>query len=497
MVMHTTGRPRLYSKVVKWRQLTAMLASTLLGACSILGSVEGDYSLATGGGGGGRDVGGGRPWAISVNAGIEAHVTDMISRNSNVYAVGWYRGNPLRIADAEARTESSDDASDAFVVHFAPDGSVEKLAVFGSNGPDQLHGIDMLSNGDFIVVGETCAEKTFLETGDECEQATERYATAVHLAGSDFVVIKPKQFGRDGGRAVRVRIVDTTGDEGILVASNPAVSGDEIAGCGNVGPTAGNLGHPRGLAMLHLEPTTLSCSAELYRWTEDNDVTGVAAVHDNQFYVVGHYHGAQLLTLPESDDGGFLLKMQPTPVWNKTYDGDGQDDVRDVTLTDENDLVVVGGITEGTTLDEIPTPNSRAAMVARYDPAGTTLWGQLLSTNAGSDAVASAVTMYGESVNVVGSFSGTSRIFNENLRLDAIGDRDLFFATLDGATGEVTGASNYGRNGRSIEATSIVINESAPIVAGHTTDDFETPFGEIDCRGGSESCSFILRLSNP
>jgi len=493
-------------------RLGLLLAGGLVSGCSLLGGVTGDYTLGrgdgTGGAGGtGTGSGGGIPaFSLVVSSEQEAVITGVISMDSQLFVSGWFRGASVTVGEVTEPSPSSDpDSADAFLFHVDTSGQVDRLVVFGDENDDTIESIAMLPGGqELVAVGSCCSLAAFVPGGTGCNFPQPR-ACVVKLAQSDFLVLDADQYGIPGSVAKEVVVRDPDGDPELLVAGEMHLSnsGEVLPNCDNVSDAGGST-NVNALGIMAVAPDTLACQSGVVRWGNDDQLNGMAVdPSTSRAMITGLVDPIATLPVTGDKDVGYVFTFQDnavTPGGYAWWDGAGVDIGNDVVATgDQEQFIVLGGITEdgslsaGEPLDPVP-PSIGSALVARVDASTDPVWATQLSTNVGSDAAATAAEIYGAALLVVGTFKGPMRAFSDTIRLDAIGEQDMFLAQLDVTNGNVNAAVGFGAPGAIVEPSHIQILESSPVVAGHLQGSLETPSGTISCPSASVGCAFLVRL---
>jgi hypothetical protein len=480
----------------------------LVAACSVFGSVQGEYTPLAGGtasgGGGATSTGGGGtggvpnrpPWSVSINGEVETHITDVVVRNNQVYAVGWFVGDALRIDGIDplpASNNDDDQLPDAFFVHLDASGNVLYADVYDHPGTDKLYGVDVLPNGDILLAGQCCASKSFDSAGADCVSGPR--GCVAQLRGSDYVVRDVLKFGDTISGAKAVRALDD--DTAIVAAETKLVTSmQDVVGCDtDYEATLGSLSY--GLAMLTLNlDAAISCGASIRRWELGSEVTALAIDPLGRHLVTGQFEGPSNLDDTQTSwqtEVAYSAILDGGTQTVSLYNGASADVAHDVAVHPDGGRVTVGRITNGTTGLPSTAPTPGAGFIIRHDEANSELWSLLLSENGGSDAEATAVTTFESAAFVVGSFAFEDRIFG-SMTLSAVGARDMFLVAVD-ESGELFLAESFGANAASVTPTGIAILESVPLVIGDSTSTFDTSAGTVTCAGSnSTSCAFIQRL---
>jgi hypothetical protein len=192
-------------------------------------------------------------------------------------------------------------------------------------------------------------------------------------------------------------------------------------------------------------------------------------------------------TTPEDEDcDGEALACDGSTLAGGAIFGTGFDDVAFAVAADPSGEIVVGGVTNGTTIGFGVTAG--AMQVIRFDAAGVELWNKTFG--AGGHAVARGVALDGTgNVYVVGHFAGSIDFgngippFTSN---NGGGDTDLVLAKLDPA-GDALWAQTFGAAGSPQYGYAIAVDAAGnAVITGGFVSSIDFGAGALASAGGSD-----------
>ncbi len=338
-------------------------------------------------------------------------------------------------------------------------------------GSESVYGVDVLTDGDIAVTGRLGAGEILFADGTLTETVgvagavfTARYAPSGEPAwvgcgqggydskAEDVVVASDNAVVTTGTYFRWLVFEEGEADEVVLGNQNNTLLGEMafIAKYGKSGdllwarsPGIGSAGAHRALAL----DVSFGTSTETYVFTgvfqreatfglgEANETTLTAAEGLYSLFVASY-----------DEDGGFVWAVQ----------AEGESDGRDVIVTDDGAVVVVGGFEETTTFGPEETDETslvavggRDAFVAKYASDGKLAWVKSAEGSFVQEAEAVAECQSG-SVLVAGEFEGSVTLgkgeSGETI-LVSTGGRDVFFAKYSTTDGALLWARSFGGAG--------------------------------------------------
>ena len=300
-----------------------------------------------------------------------------VDTNGNIYITGHTTG---RLDD-----QSNAGYDDAFVAKYDPAGNRQWARLLGTEGIDLAQGVAADGSGNVYITGYT--------SSDLDEQP--------YVGGFDAFVAK---YDPDGNK-LWTRIFGTVGnDEALGVASDHD---------GNVyiaGYTSGNLdgeinaGGIDAFVVMY-DPDGNKLWTRIVGSAYDDIATSVAVDRTGNIVVAGHTFGNLDGQTNTGFADAFLLKYDHTgsKLWTRLLGSSGYDYAREVAIDAEGSIAVTGS-TAGNLAGQINAGDTDA-FVAKYDPAGNTLWTQLLGTDGMDESWGIALDSTG-SIYIAGSTTG-------------------------------------------------------------------------------------------